>query len=291
MITTICKILQITLWTGIIFGFDTTLNLFMYFAYLICQFLCPTLRYLYNQRKFHKIDEYMGEIFNNPPEIELKVECYHYETQYITKRDSKGKTSTKSEEKKIISLEQMRKFKFYSWRDVSGQFILHCESPDTRKSLVRLEIDTNIDFADPESKTDYQRQYDSFYNEFKNHDDYINITAKRYVPGCTEHNLVIVNERNIPVLSCLVYVLLTFLTLVEFYKYYIEQYCLDQKFTLKKIVSTRQSLNNPEIFQRWQTHIPTLRIYDQPAIVYNTLPPLMHDSSILPTLEEIHGTQ
>lgn len=34
----------------------------------------------------------------------------------------------------------------------------------------------------------------------------------------------------------------TFLTTVEFYKLYVDRYCKDQKFTIKKLLSTRANL-------------------------------------------------
>lgn len=49
------------------------------------------------------------------------------------------------------------------------------------------------------------------------------------------------------------------LTTVEFYKLYVNRYCKDQKFTLKKLISTRQDLT--EVRKEWEEFDPAI-IYE-----------------------------
>lgn len=287
----ICLILQVLVWIGILMGFDFTYNIIFYISYLVLQFSCPTLRYLFNQQKFHKLDEYVGNIFNSPPKIEWKIECYHYETVYTSKTNSKGKNIKEKSEKKVVTMTSQKTFEFYSWRDVSGPFVIQCENYESRKSLIRLELPTVIEFADSTTKVDYERQKNDFYRKYEHYDNNIDMTETKSVPQCNNFNLIIIDERNLPILSGLLYIVLTIIPFVEIYKYYIDKYCMDQKFIIKKILSTRYSLNNPERFSQWETNLPRLRIYDQPSITFDKLPPLLKNPSDLPTLDEIHQVQ
>ena len=53
------------------------------------------------------------------------------------------------------------------------------------------------------------------------------------------------------------------MTFAELYKPYVNSYCIEQKYKVRKIVSTRYDLNNPEYEQKYQNLNPKINLIEQ----------------------------
>lgn len=59
------------------------------------------------------------------------------------------------------------------------------------------------------------------------------------------------------------FVLATLLTCAEIYKCYIDNKCVPQRFTVRKLISTRYNLNEPQYNARYQSFMPALDLQNQ----------------------------
>ena len=165
-------IIQIILWLSIgflIFGFvvgdlikwwGLATFSFFYLIYFISALCHPGLSYLCNKSNALKIHEYMKNLFYSPPQVRWNMECYHYITV------SNGKSTHTS---KVVTWTGSQNFTFYSWRDVSGLFLLktHKVFRKSLKVFIKLELANIFELADDVSKWDFQNQKNNFYNSNK----------------------------------------------------------------------------------------------------------------------------
>ena len=87
--------------------------------YLIIEIISPTFQYINNIITEQRSYEKMTELFETPPKIMLKCECYHYETRNVNRR---GKIEW--ENLKIATYRETYDFPYYTSRDISGIFRL-----------------------------------------------------------------------------------------------------------------------------------------------------------------------
>jgi len=59
------------------------------------------------------------------------------------------------------------------------------------------------------------------------------------------------------------FILATLLICAEFYKCYVDKLCVPQRFSVRKIISTRYDLNAPPIQERYQYFTPAIDLYQQ----------------------------
>ncbi len=164
---------------------------FCYFIYLILEFCSPTSKYLCNKKTGAGMYENMGEIFRTHPEIKFTCECYHYETIRYTERDKDGHVHHRTRTEKRITHTDSMHVPYYSSRDVSGLFYLHCEKAYIQsKAYIKLELEEEINFADAISYADYMYYKDTFWRKNRFYDTHMDFHESRYVPGLKHHNLV-----------------------------------------------------------------------------------------------------
>ena len=148
---------------------------------------------------------------------------------------------------------------YYSSRDISGPFLLNCdERTVNQKNYIKLELNDEINFADSFSTSDYLIQKNSFISEYKYRDVHFDFSESRYIPGLVEYNLVNIGNKEAGCLNFCVFFTFTMLSFVELYKCYFNSKCIHQKFTIKKIISTRYNLKEPEFGIRYQKSIPSI---------------------------------
>lgn len=201
-----------------------------YLLYLLMEFCSPTSRYLCNKSSHKGMYEKMRDYFKAPPDIIWRIECFHYENHKHTKISAQiGVEQYTSKDVEELSMS------YYSARDVSGLFLLNCDKTKLlKKSYIKLELKAKIDFADPTTVRDYHWQKNNFYNLYRNSDSYSNLTEKREIPGMEEYNLVKIFNEEPKTINFGLFFLFTIITLVEFYKIYINSLCIYQKLDIKK---------------------------------------------------------
>ena len=106
----------------------------------------------------------MQRMFYTPAEIEMKVQCYHYRDNTTRVVDAEGNTTVRTNQDKVNTHSASQKFCYFTWRDISGQFLLDTSDQiyDPRKAFVKLYLDLKIKFAKDGTKEDYEYQVRSF---------------------------------------------------------------------------------------------------------------------------------
>ena len=256
-----------------------------YFIYLILELVSSTGKYLCNKKNEEGMYSRMGIFYKTPPEIKFYCECYHIEIRTY-RTIEKGIPTTKSIRRKIISYSEEYILPYYSERDVSGLFCLDCDKAYAKKKhYIQLDLKTEINFADAISYMDYEIAKDRFWQRNRFRDEFFKFKETRTIPGLTEHNLIKLNNEKPPLVNFCWFLLFTFLTFSEVYKLYFNSLCVKQKYTIRKLVSTRYDLNQP-IYNAFTPRIDLFsKVDNYESNFYNYKDPNYNVQ--LPTEEEI----
>ena len=296
-----CWIAQIACWASLVasliiyIGNKDNIGIFglfgfCYIVYLILEFCSPTSRYLCNKSSDKGMYEKMGINFQTPPEIRFHCECYHYVTRHHYRTNKDGKREHYTTREKEVTYRETYNLPYYSERDVSGLFYLNCEKAYVeKKHYIKLELKEEINFADAISYYDYERAKGHFWRRNRFRDVHFDFREERVIPGMEHHNLV----KLLPTEPCMVnycfFLFFTLLTGAEFFRIYVDSFCVYQKFKVRKIVSTRYDLN----MDRYLAFVPQLNLitnqYQYEQNYYN----YKNDSYDvqLPTEEELQQAQ
>ena len=171
---------------GIPFTAPIGIFVIIYISYLIAEFSSPTANFLRNKTTELGIKNIMTNLVQTPPTIEFYCECYHYVTRTVVHspprrggRRGRHKASRPSRghriggghhrirhsRRKITTYRETAYFPYYSSRDVSGLFEINNSRDDAMgKVYVKLELNSEINFADELSYMDYEHFRSEFYN-------------------------------------------------------------------------------------------------------------------------------
>ena len=239
---------------SLVIGFGVTSNIFLiififcYVAYLIAEFKSPFVGFLSKRTNVNGIQNDLSIAIQTPPEIEFYCKCYHNKFR-------------KKSYHKVVTWEETVTFPYYSARDVSGLFELKNSREEAMgKTYIKLELITEINFADNLSYMDYEDFRTDFYNRNISRDEYMEYYEKRSIPGLIDYNLVCIRDEEPCCINAALYVILTIIPFVELYKCYINSYCVEQKFTIRKLISTRYDLNQN---QQYQLFTPSINVPNQ----------------------------
>ena len=303
-----CKLLwywlvQICHWGAMVFLMislvsmsDSTIAVFTFcvtwLIYFLSALCCATCSYLANMTKNSTIHEYMLNLFKERPNLSFSVKCYHYETRQKKIKDKDGYTSYQTEQVKVFTHSETRDFHYMSSRDVSGLFRLDSqfviETPN--KHFVKLNLKLNVRKSEDGTKENYLHQRDSFYNSNRWRDHSMDTTESTSLNGFNEYNLVSIGNEMPSLVNLGFYLLFALLGFVEFYKIYVDSFCIEQQYTIIKEISSFRNLNahlfqsnyaqfNPSII--FNSHV--LLNFDDPS----QLPINNLSYSDLPTVNEI----
>jgi len=84
----------------------------------------------------------------------------------------------------------------------------------------------------------------------------------RSIPGLIPYNFVCIRDEEPCGINPFLFVLFTIIPLVELYKCYINSYCLEQSFKIRKLISTRYDLNQVNQ-EKYQYLIPSINVPNQ----------------------------
>ena len=235
-----------------------------YLVYIILEFCSPTSKYLCNKSSGQGMYEKMGSHFRTPPEIRFHCECYHYETRHHTRTDSNGNTEHYTTTERVTTYTETYSMPYYSERDVSGLFYLNCDKAYIQKKhYIKLELIEEINFADAISYMDYEYEKDHFWRRNRFRDVHFDFNESRIIPGMVHHNLVKMTQVEPCTVNFFFFFLFTIFTFSEFYKSYVNSFCVYQKFRVRKLVSTRYDLNQPVYVERYQPLVPQINLIVQ----------------------------
>jgi hypothetical protein len=160
---------------------------------------------------------------------------------------------------------------YYSTKDVSGLFLLDVnQTVNKNKMFIKLHLLKEINFADEISYFDYLMQKDSFWRRNRFRDVHMDFHEKRNINGFNENNLVQICDTKPKCFHCGYYVLWTIIPFVQFYKRYIDSFCIHQSFKIRKLISTRYNLMNEQYVNQYSHMSPAININNQ-LHTYNSL--------------------
>ena len=166
----------------------------------------------------------MGKLFNTAPVITWTAQCYHYETRHYTETDSKGNTHHRTETVRVDTHYEEENLQYYSFRDVSGTFLLDIDrAAMNKKAYIKLHLSKSINFADAISYADYIRQKDRFYERNRHRDDYMDFNEYEKIPGLKTHNLVKIGNKEPCCFGLCSYIFWTLIPFCQFYKFYFKR--------------------------------------------------------------------
>lgn len=269
-----------------------------YILYIIMCFCSPTFYYLRNKHKADSIHQHMQRLYYNHPVITFYAVCYHYRTIHYTERDSKGNIVHRTRTEKVVTHTDNENFRYSSWRDVSGCFLLDSEKflqkENHQKIYIKLELDFNVDNADDMTRYDYENQKHLFKMRNVWRDVHMDFSESADIDGFTRYNLVKINENTPACFNwCLFLIFTFFIPVIEIYKIYINSFCVSQEYTIKKIVSTRYNLNSisdEDLNKKYANDIPKIVIYGQ-EVCYDDNPSEFNKVYDLPTEDELQESK
>ena len=233
------------------------LFLISYALHLLMMFRSPTIRHLANKVTETKLHTKMGEHFRSTPEITFDSLCYHY-------RDRKCYPQNGPSTIQVLTYREIFKLPYYSTKDVSGLFILNAgETKENSKPYVQLKLDAEINFADAISYSDYIYQKEAFWQRNRFRDLLMSFNEERTVPGLKNESLIKITDKEPPCISFCLYVLFSLLTFGQFYKTYVNSFCMFQRFKIRKLISTRYNLMNEEHLQQYSSLNPEVRMFQE----------------------------
>ena len=255
----------------------------VYVLYLISEFRSPTCKFLCNKTNENGIKNQYGILVQTPPVIQFYCECYHYVTttvRYNPPRKSGGRrrggggrksggrrtgggrrSRTRTRTRKVVTHRETVTFPYYSCRDVSGLFQLKNSREEAMgKTYIKLELLEEINFADNISYMDYENFRTDFYNRNRMRDTHMDYRETRKIPGLNTYNFILIrNEEPCGVNICM-FILFTIIPFAELYKCYVNSYCIEQKFSIRKLISTRYDLNQN---QQYDVMTPSINVPSQ----------------------------
>ena len=260
------------------------------FIYLILELCSPTGKYLCNKSSDEGMYQKLLVYFRTPPRISFHCECYHYETTTHTRTDSEGNTETYTTTEKVTTHTETYHMPYYSVRDVSGLFYLNCDMAEAlKKTYIKLKLGEEINFADAISYMDYKIERENFDARNRDRDEFYDSHESRSIPGIIHHNLVKIGKKDPCSVNYFFFFLSTLLTFAEFYKAYVNSFCITQKYKIRKIISTRYDLNQPAFEEKYRAFNPSINLIIQTYTYENKDFNYLNDtySVNLPTEEEL----
>ena len=231
------------------------IGIIIYFIYFIFEIYSTTLTKIISISN-NDIYDKIKNIIQGKPIISLNCIYYHKEA----KRD-------------VVTFKDSCKFSYYSSRDCSGHLILKTFSRTIKyKLLLKLNINKKIFFADNDTISDYSNEMNNLIRKNKYKDALFKSKVIVDFEGDDIYNIIKLRNKTSYFINVCLYIIFTFLTLIEFYKLFVKIVTLTEELTIVKFISTRNDLSN---IQRYSPFNPELflpcenkHIYYEPSI-YN----------------------
>ena len=260
----------------------------IYIVYIVLEFCSTSCSYLVHKTSSMGRYDKMKRLISTPPEINFHCETYHFEYRGGN-YDPRGRRNQPVKQK-VITHREDYSMPYYSARDISGLFVLNCDKEVvSNKAYIQLQLLQEINFADDISYMDYERIRNDFYMRNRPRDYYMDYYEKRIIHGLSQYNLVRIGDKEPIFVNIGFFILATIFACAEFYKCYVDKLCVPQRFTIRKIISTRYNLNQQNYQEKYQYFMPALDLYkDQSTYQPQDYNYLNDDYNVdLPTQEDL----
>ena len=160
-----------------------------------------------------------------------------------------------------------------------------------QKNYIKLELDLEFEFADDITKWDYNRQKDTMIQRNRWRDLHMEFYERIEIPGYTKYNFVKIGDNNPACLNTCSFLFFTFIIpVMEFYKMYVESFCIRQDYSIKKVVSSRYNLLTEEAGRRFDPQVPKIKIYEN-EVNFSNAPQNFNQVYDLPTADELETSK
>jgi hypothetical protein len=228
----------------------------------------------------------MKSLFFTPIRVVFSVTCYHYEW-----RTTGSGKNRRTKREKIVTFTGEQDFAYYSWKDISGPFLVDSSTAMVDESIIFVKLKLACDYLphDQYTTTDLNIQRNNYFSSNRHRDQYMDTATNVVLPGMKEFNLVKVSDKEVPCFFGIWwFVFFTFIIPVaQIYKYYINSVCSFQYFVIKKEISTRVNLNLPEFSGRFESEAPKILLNRQTTNFYQDNTGLLHDNPDLPNEKDL----
>ena len=220
-----------------------------YLLYILFEFLSPTAKFLFTKNSSLDLYQKMRGYFQMPPKIKWIIKCWNDKN---SEHQNNNRHHFTSEERELC-------MSYYSSRDISGYFQLDCDPKKIHaKAFIKLELEADINFADQATFNDYLFQKLKFYNQYTKIYTHCQILEEKTIPWMKKYNLVKIGNFDPKSINAFLFSIFAILTFAEFYKIYMDRFCIYQKFQIRKVISTRYDLNLDKYIQMYQAYSPSL---------------------------------
>ena len=207
----------------------------------------PILLYLDNKLSNLQISERMLSHFTKPPKITLSMSSYHMD---------------KDKKKRIYTYKENINLLYYSWKDISGLFVLNKDFDSNKHKFLLLQINKEIEFADAISINDYQKKKKKLYLKNIQRDKCLEEREIRSYENYNQFNLVKINEKDSFFYQKGMFIFFLICSLGMIYCMLFNRNCIQQIFTVRKIISTRYNLMKKDNLHKFSSFRPMLAIKD-----------------------------
>lgn len=227
-------------------------------------FICSYCSYFMHLSVAAKSYEDIDKMFKSSPLVTMNITCYHYRRTY-RHRSRGGRSSSSSE--RVVTHRSSEEFRYMSWRDISGEFKLDMSGAlkDENVAYVLLDLNLAVEFASDGTAEDYSRAKLDFVSRNR-YDRYQDYHQGNSLPSFQDCFLIQVTDQQPCCFGLGYFIFFGLLTFNAIYSTYIDCYCHKQKFTVKKVISTRQNLSAPEMQSQYAYYDPRMLIANQMVV-------------------------
>jgi len=215
----------------------------------------------------------------------IKITLNTFSFKYVSEPKS-FKKFKKGKMKKIISYFEKEKLNFLSCRDITGPIDLDSEhlSKSNKRIWINLKLKLEYEIADDLSFKDINTQKDFIISRNRKKDIHMDFFEEKSISQFEPNVIVHQGEEENFFINKYFYLLFTFIIpVIEIYKIYLNSKIKYYELTIRKVISTRYNLKEPEFDGKYAFKDPKLiskekeqkfenfaflnqRIYENPTI-------------------------
>lgn len=235
-------------------------------TYYILALCSDNFRYIRHRTDAGKIYTEMAQLLSTPPRVVMHIACYHNETR-TSHSHSKHGTQSHSHTVRVYTHSASQGFAYRSWRDISGTFRLDLSAFDKgeRIAYVKLHLTPEVTFSNDGSGEDFAVARSQFVavNRRDVHQSY---TEQLTVDGLRDNIMVQISDSTPCCIRPALFLFWCTLTLYPLYMLYVDSYCSEQSFSVRKVVSTRRDLNAGPVQQQLSYYDPRILARKQTVV-------------------------
>ena len=228
-----------------------------YILYILSNILfSKTFLFLLDKNKSKTLKEILLDLTTKLPKITISINCYHIGNKEINddsninseeEYENINNLTNESFSDRITTYNESKEFQYYSCRDISGEINLDNNINKKNEYLfVELNIKFDIIFGDIITMYDYDIFKNQFFIENRWRDVHLNLEEKKEIESDYENKIIKIDNTNIKFFNWELYLIFLFFGLIEFYKLSFEKYVIVQDYTIRKIISSRNKINQSD---------------------------------------------